>query len=196
VPVIEYTVESEDGGQASETFTLVTDIPDPGILAMEQAAAYTCRRWQLKTCLDELETSVRGGATVVLCSKSSPMIRQESYAMLCCYQAIRTLISRARRRLGAGSPPSLLHRGPRRGPPAHQRPRARFPLRSLARLAGLAFEITLPRSLMPARPGRRYARDTKRVGGRHKTRKPSQPSQPSRLISLTEIRFWPLPVPT
>ena len=54
-------------------------------------------RWQLETCFDELETSLRGGATVVLRSKSPPMIRQEIYAMLCCYQAIRTLISHAAR---------------------------------------------------------------------------------------------------
>src|SRR6266568_9151976 len=52
-------------------------------------------RWQLETCFDELETSIRGGAAVVLRSKSPPMIRQEIYAMLCCYQAIRILISRA-----------------------------------------------------------------------------------------------------
>ena len=49
----------------------------------------------IETCFDELETSVRGGAAVVLRSKSPPMIRQEIYAMLCCYQAIRTLISHA-----------------------------------------------------------------------------------------------------
>jgi hypothetical protein len=43
VRVIEHTLESEDGGQPSETFTLVSDIPDPSILAMEQAAAaYAC----------------------------------------------------------------------------------------------------------------------------------------------------------
>ncbi|MCA1675484.1 MAG: hypothetical protein LC799_25955 [Actinobacteria bacterium] len=32
---------------------------------------------------------------MVLRSKSPPLIRQEIYAMLCCYQAIRTLISHA-----------------------------------------------------------------------------------------------------
>jgi len=95
VRVIEYSVTSEDGSETSETFTLVTDIPDPGVLTCEQAAgAYVCR-WQLETCFDELETSLRGGAAVVLRSKSPPMIRQEIYAMLCCYQAIRTLISHA-----------------------------------------------------------------------------------------------------
>jgi hypothetical protein len=95
VRVIEYTVESEDGAEFSETFTLVTDIADPGLLGMEQAAAAYASRWQLETCFDELETSLRGGATVVLRSKSPPMIRQELYAMLCCYQAVRTLITRA-----------------------------------------------------------------------------------------------------
>ncbi len=95
VRVIEYTVTSEDGSETSETFTLVTDILDPGMLTPGQAAAAYASRWQLETCFDELETSIRGGAAVVLRSKSPPMIRQEIYAMLCCYQAIRTLISHA-----------------------------------------------------------------------------------------------------
>jgi hypothetical protein len=72
----------------------------------------------LETCLDDLETSVRGGATVALRSKSPPMVRQEIYAMLCCYQTIRTLISRAAGDSGLGSPPGLLHRGPPAATPA------------------------------------------------------------------------------
>ncbi|MGH3173757.1 MAG: IS4 family transposase, partial [Streptosporangiaceae bacterium] len=94
VRVIEYSVASEDGSETSETFTLITDIADPALLSPGQAAAAYASRWQLETCFDELETSMRGGAAVVLRSKSLP-IRQEIYAMLCCYQAIRTLISHA-----------------------------------------------------------------------------------------------------
>lgn len=45
---------------------------------------------------------------------------------------------------------------------------------------------------MPGRPGRRYARETKRAGGRYKTRKPGQSS---RLTPLTKISFWLLPPP-
>ena len=60
-------------------------------------------------------------------------------------------------------------------------------------LADLNFEITFHRSLVPERPGRRYARETKRPGGRYKTRKRGQPS---RLTPLTVIKFWLLPVPT
>ena len=59
-------------------------------------------------------------------------------------------------------------------------------------LADLAFEITFSRNLVPERPGRRYARETKRPGGRYKTRRHGQPSQ---LTPLTVIKFWPLPVP-
>jgi hypothetical protein len=95
VRVIEYSVTSEDGSEISETFTLVTDILDPDTLSAAQAAAAYARRWELESCFDELETALRGGAGVVLRSKSPPMIRQEIYAMLCCYQAIRTLISHA-----------------------------------------------------------------------------------------------------
>ena len=95
VRVIEYSVTSADGSETSETFTLVTDLLDPAQLTCEQAAGAYASRWQLETCFDELETSIRGGAAVVLRSKSPPMIRQEIYAMLCCYQAIRTLISYA-----------------------------------------------------------------------------------------------------
>jgi hypothetical protein len=70
---------------------------------------------------------------------------------------------------------------------------AHFPPHELDEaLADLAFEITFPRSLVPGRPGRRYARETKRAGGRYKTRKPGQSS---RLTPLTKIRFWLMPVP-
>jgi hypothetical protein len=74
---------------------MVTDVTDPGVLTCEQAAAAYASRWELETCFDELEASIRGATAVVLRSKSPPMIRQEIYAVLCCYQAIRTLISHA-----------------------------------------------------------------------------------------------------
>src|SRR5260370_823435 len=106
VRVIEYTVTSEDGAETSETFTLVTDILDPPLLTPQQAAAACACRWHLATCFDELETSIRGGAAVVLRSKSPPMIRQEIYAMLTCYQAIRTLLTHSA--ADAPLPPALI----------------------------------------------------------------------------------------
>jgi hypothetical protein len=58
--------------------------------------------------------------------------------------------------------------------------------------ADLAFEITCTRNLVPERPGRRYRRETKRPGGRYKTRTPGQTAM---LTPLTVIRFWLIPVP-
>jgi hypothetical protein len=49
-------------------------------------------------------------------------------------------------------------------------------------VADYAFEITRKRNLVPRRPGRRYAKKTKRAGGRHKTCKPGQTA---RLTPLT-----------
>src|SRR5205807_2199169 len=76
--------------------------------------------------------------------------------------------------------------------PASATPDA-FPPRLLDELAaGLAAEITWHRHLVPARPGRRYERTTKRPGGRYKTRKHGEAT---RLTPLTKVVFWLMPVP-
>ncbi len=110
--------------------------------------------------------------------------------MLCCYQAIRTLISHAAG--DAGIDPARI-----------SFTRARDAIRSRISDSGcfspsglddlaadLAFEITFHRNLVPSRPGRRYERKTKRPGGRYKTRKPGETT---RLTPLTKIVFWPWP---
>ncbi len=57
--------------------------------------------------------------------------------------------------------------------------------------ADLAFEITCPRNLVPAaRPP--LPSETKRAGGRYKTRKPGQSAK---LTPLTVIKFWLMPLP-
>ena len=95
VRVIEYSVSTEAGTDVSELFALVTDLLDPGQLSGPQAAGAYGQRWQIETAFAELETGVRGGPAVVLRSKSPDMIRQELYALLCTYQAIRTLVCHA-----------------------------------------------------------------------------------------------------
>lgn len=95
VRVIEYSVTTMDGGDVSELFALVTDLLDPAQLTGAQAAEAYHQRWQIETAFAELETGIRGGPAVVLRSKSPDMIRQEIYALLCVYQAIRTLIYNA-----------------------------------------------------------------------------------------------------
>jgi hypothetical protein len=92
VRVIEYSVSTEDGQDTSEVFCLVTDLLEPAQLSAVDAADAYGQRWQIETAFGELETAIRGGPTIVLRSKSPDMIRQELYAALCVYQAIRTLI--------------------------------------------------------------------------------------------------------
>src|SRR6266516_784153 len=157
-----------------------------------QAAGAYASRWQLETCFDELETSVRGGAAVVLRSKSPPMIRQEIYAMLCCYQAIRTLISHAADDAGI-DPARISFTRARDAIRSRISDSGCFPPDGLAESAeDLAFEITCQRNLVPRRPGRRYERKTKRPGGRYKTRKPGETT---RLTPLTRVVFWLMPIP-
>jgi hypothetical protein len=89
---------------------------------------------------------------VVLRSKSPPMIRQEIYAMLCCYQAIRTLISHAAD--GAGIDPARIS-FTRAGDGIRSRisDSGCFPPDGLAEeTADLAVEITHRRNLVPNAP--------------------------------------------
>jgi hypothetical protein len=95
VRVIEYAVTTDEDTDVSELFCLVTDLLDPQQLSAPQAAQAYGQRWQIETAFAELQTGIRGGPAVVLRSKSPDMIRQELYAMLCTYQAIRTLICHA-----------------------------------------------------------------------------------------------------
>ena len=92
VRVIEYSVTTHDEEDISEVFALLTDLIDPTQLTAVQAAEAYTQRWEIETAFGELETGIRGGPAVVLRSKSPDMIRQELYALLCVYQAIRTLI--------------------------------------------------------------------------------------------------------
>lgn len=95
VRVIEYSVATAEDSDVSELFCLVTDLLEPADLSAADAAAAYAQRWEIETAFAELETGVRGGPAVVLRSKSPDMIRQELYALLCVYQAIRTLICHA-----------------------------------------------------------------------------------------------------
>jgi Insertion element 4 transposase N-terminal/Transposase DDE domain len=126
VRVIEYCVATGAGTDVSELFALVTDLLDPQQLSAPAAAGAYGQRWQIETAFAELETGVRGGPGVVLRSKSPDMIRQELYALLCTYQAIRTLIAHAA--AAEGLDPDLICFTPPRkpSPPASATPR-RFP---------------------------------------------------------------------
>lgn len=92
VRVIEYSIRDDDG--LSEVFALITNLLDPGSApALELARNYS-ERWHIELLFRLVKVDLRtpGG---VLRSRSPQGVRQEIWALLCLYQALRTLITRA-----------------------------------------------------------------------------------------------------
>jgi hypothetical protein len=105
VRVIDYAGEDQQA-TGSRGLLLVTDIMDAQVLPAPAAIAAYASRWRLGTCFSTLELSLPGRSTMALRSKNPDLIHQEVHAMLCCYQAIRGLISREPARPASG--PSAL----------------------------------------------------------------------------------------
>jgi hypothetical protein len=63
VRVIEYRLEDEDGN-VTETFTLITTLPDPGAAPARELAEPYRARWQIKTAPGSLKTQVKGAGIV------------------------------------------------------------------------------------------------------------------------------------
>jgi len=92
VRVIEYSIRDDDG--LSEVFALITNLLDPDSApALELARNYS-ERWHIELLFRLVKVDLRtpGG---VLRSRSPQGVRQEIWALLCLYQALRTLITRA-----------------------------------------------------------------------------------------------------
>jgi len=92
VRVIEYSIVSDDG--TSELFCLLTTLLDPATAPAAELAGLYAQRWELETALKEIKVSQRG-SSVVLRSHHPDGVRQEIWAMLCVYQALRDLITQA-----------------------------------------------------------------------------------------------------
>jgi len=157
VRVIEFlvTVSGDDGGSRTERYRLVTTLTGHRAFPAAALAACYARRWAAETAYAELKTSLLGPGRV-LRSRTPDLARQEIWAALAVYQAIRILIARAA--AGAGIDPGRIsftaaldacRRSLTAGRPA-------------AALAALEAEITSPRALVPHRPGRIAPRAVKR----------------------------------
>jgi hypothetical protein len=108
VRVIEFrlTVTPDgDGGTRSERYRLITTLTDwRAFPAADLAAAYA-RRWSAETGFAELKTALRGPGRA-LRGRTPALARQELWAALAIYQALRTLIARAA--AGAGLDPGRI----------------------------------------------------------------------------------------
>jgi hypothetical protein len=104
VRVIEYSVSAEspsgDDDPAGELFCLATTLTDHHAHPITEFPDRYHERWEIETAIGDVETRLRGGPEVVLRSKSPDMVRQEVYALLCVYQAIRHLIVTAAEHTG------------------------------------------------------------------------------------------------
>jgi Insertion element 4 transposase N-terminal/Transposase DDE domain len=101
VRVIEFTVTvtADDGSTRATWYRLITTLLDwRAFPAADLAAAYA-RRWAIETGFAELKTALRGPGRL-LRGRTPDLARQELWAYLAIYQALRTLIARAAARDG------------------------------------------------------------------------------------------------
>ena len=91
VRVIEYSVADDDG--ISEVFCLITTLLDPDAAPALELARNYAERWSVEVLFKLVKVDLRtsGG---VLRSGRPEGVRQELWALLCVYQALRTLITK------------------------------------------------------------------------------------------------------
>jgi hypothetical protein len=96
VRVIEYmlAVATADGKTRTERYRLITTLTDWRAYPAAQLAACYARRWAIETGYGEIKTSLRGPGRA-LRGKTPDLARQELWAYLAIYQALRLLIARA-----------------------------------------------------------------------------------------------------
>jgi Insertion element 4 transposase N-terminal/Transposase DDE domain len=106
VRVIEYTVTvtatcptTGTVTTRTELFRLITTITNPTLAPAAELAACYRERWESETCFKSIKTHQRG-PRAVLRSTDPDGIRQEIYAYLITYQAIRQLIIQAATSIG------------------------------------------------------------------------------------------------
>jgi hypothetical protein len=92
VRVIDYHVTRKDT-PADEHVRLVTTLLDREAYPLEEFPARLAERCELASAIGELEARLHDGPGVLLRSKSPDMVRQEVYALLCVYQAVRHLVT-------------------------------------------------------------------------------------------------------
>jgi hypothetical protein len=107
VRVIQYwlTVTGEDGTARAQRYRLITTLADWRAYPAGQLAGVYARRWAIETGYRECKTYLRGPGRV-LRGRTPDLARQELWAYLAVYQAIRAIIVRAA--AGAGLDPDRI----------------------------------------------------------------------------------------
>jgi hypothetical protein len=107
VRVIEFwlTVTTGDGAVRTERYRLITTLTGWRACPAPALAACYARRWAIETGYAEIKTRLRGPGRA-LRGRTPGLARQELWAYLAIYQALRTLIARAA--AGAGLDPARI----------------------------------------------------------------------------------------
>ena len=93
VRVIEYALEGVE--EAEPVYRLLTTMLDHEQAPASELAALYPERWEIETAFDELKTHLRGGAGIVLRSKTPDLVRQEFWGFLLAHFAVRGLMHEA-----------------------------------------------------------------------------------------------------
>ena len=149
VRVIQYvlTVTTEDGRTRTERYRLITTLTDWRACPAAELAACYAWRWAIETGYRECKTYLRGPGRI-LRGRTPALARQELWAYLAVYQAIRAIIVRAA--AGAGLDPDRISFTATLN--AAQRTMTAGPGRLAAALAATETEILS--CLVPPREGR------------------------------------------
>jgi hypothetical protein len=97
VRVIVYTLHGVPG--ADPVYRLVTSVLDPDAAPARELAALYHERWEAECAFDEFKTHVRGGAHVLLRSKTPALVRQEVYGLLLAHYVVRAVMHDAARQV-------------------------------------------------------------------------------------------------
>ena len=192
VRVIQYalTVTTSDGAVRTERYRLITTLTDWRACPAAELAACYAWRWAIETGYRECKTYLRGPGRI-LRGRTPDLARQELWAYLAVYQAIRAIIVRAA--AGAGLDPDRISftatlnaaqrtmtAGPAASPPPWPRPKPRScPAWSPARgprlsPGGEQAILALPVQAQPRRPHI----TTRRLHRHHHHARPSRRQQP------------------
>ena len=183
VRVIEYalTVAGDDGTSRTERYRLLTTLLDCRAFPAAVLAGAYSRRWATETGWRECKAYLRGPGRA-LRGKTPALARQELWALLAVYQAVRVLIARAA--AGAGLDPARISFTAALDAARRTMSTPRRHLRASLDAA----EAEILSALVPERPHRICARTVKHIPfARWPARKTSQPPAPRRATRTATI---------
>ena len=156
--VIEFTITAagDDGTARTARYRLLTTLLDDRAFPAADLAACYARRWSAELAYRELKAVLRGPGRV-LRGRTPELARQEIWAYLAIYQAIRVLIARAAARDGL-DPARISASAALR---AARRTIASARASMTTALDEAEAEILGPAALVPERPGRVWPRVAK-----------------------------------